>query len=310
MSSSPNASNKRKRSPEPETISKRTDLSTTNELDEQELVSSQPPLPEEALPIKAATAQPPLPTESLPTASSSPPPLPCEAVPEDDEEEGEVSEDTSNSEPPLPSEPLPQPQDDGWEPRWDDTSGTWYFFNRFTQAAQWENPRVPSASAHTSHTSTGHDRIGVVSQGPAKSEELHPAVANGYDPKIHGSYDPNADYAQLANPSSDIPTLPTPLGVAPGTEDPGAAYAATAQFNRFTGRFQANTLAPDNFNDENKSKRQMNAFFDVDAAANSHDGRSLRAERQSKKLSKDEVKAFREKAKAKKEQKRRAWLRD
>ena len=54
----------------------------------------------------------------------------------------------------------------------------------------------------------------------------------------------------------------------------------------------------------------MNAFFDVDAAANRHQGRSLKAERSGKKLSRQELKAFREKRKEKKEEKRRAWLRD
>ena len=54
----------------------------------------------------------------------------------------------------------------------------------------------------------------------------------------------------------------------------------------------------------------MNAFFDVDAAANSHDGKSLKAERSGKKLSKAEVKAFKDKRREKKEEKRRAWLRD
>ena len=57
-------------------------------------------------------------------------------------------------------------------------------------------------------------------------------------------------------------------------------------------------------------KRQMNAFFDVDAAANSHDGRSLKAEQSNKKPSKNELKAFKEKRRARKEEKRRAWLRD
>lgn len=69
-------------------------------------------------------------------------------------------------------------------------------------------------------------------------------------------------------------------------------------------------MNPDYHNDENKSKRQMTAFFDVDAAANSHDGRSLKAERRGKTLSKKELKAFKEKRREKKEEKRRAWLRD
>ena len=54
----------------------------------------------------------------------------------------------------------------------------------------------------------------------------------------------------------------------------------------------------------------MNAFFDVDAAAHAHDGRSLRAERSARKLTKKELKMFKEKRREKKEEKRRAWLRD
>jgi len=69
-------------------------------------------------------------------------------------------------------------------------------------------------------------------------------------------------------------------------------------------------LTPENFNDDNKARRQLNAYYDVDAVANSHDGRSLKAERSGKKLSKREVKAFKEKRRERKEEKRRAWLRD
>lgn len=125
----------------------------------------------------------------------------------------------------------------------------------------------------------------------------------GYNPAIHGDYDPNADYAIEAQTEEEKAAATARL-------DSSSQYAATGFFNRFTGRWQAATLAPENFNDENKSKRQMSAFFDVDAAANSHDGRSLKAERQGKKLTKQEVKAFREKRREKKEEKRRAWLRD
>jgi hypothetical protein len=81
-------------------------------------------------------------------------------------------------------------------------------------------------------------------------------------------------------------------------------------FNRFTGRWQDASITAETHNDENKSRRQMNAFFDVDSAANSHDGRSLRAERSAKKLSKQELKMFKEKRRERKEEKRRAWLRD
>ena len=48
----------------------------------------------------------------------------------------------------------------------------------------------------------------------------------------------------------------------------------------------------------------------LDAAANCHDGRSLKAERQARKLTKKEIKAFKEKTRLKKEEKKRAWLKD
>lgn len=98
--------------------------------------------------------------------------------------------------------------------------------------------------------------------------------------------------------------------IAAGGADPAAIYTATGAFNRFTGKWQASDIGPENHNDENKSKRQMSAFFDVDAAANSHNGKSLKAERSGKKLTKQELKAFKEKRKEKKEERRRAWLRD
>ena len=224
--------------------------------------NAEPPLPDDIAP--------PLPTEEVP-------PLPDEA-------------------PPLPAE-APPVEDDGWEPKWDERTQAYYFFNRFTGFSQWENPRVPEA--------VQTPPPGVIASAATEIVEPMPKpVAGGYDPAIHGDYDPNADYAQVQNTQGQAV-----VEYAPGTEPP-AAYVATGAFNRFTGKWQNATLNPENFNDENKSKRQMNAFFDVDAAANSHDGKSLKAERAGKKLSKQELKAFKEKRREKKEEKRRAWLRD
>ena len=116
-----------------------------------------------------------------------------------------------------------------------------------------------------------------------------------YNPAIHGDYDPTAPYAQVHD-----------------VQDQETEYTSRAAFNRFTGKFQpaGTRKVPENYNDENKSKRQMEFFFDVDAAASSHDGRSLKAERQTRKLTRKEVKQFQEKRKARKEEKRKAWLRD
>ncbi|KAF2841320.1 hypothetical protein M501DRAFT_1009284 [Patellaria atrata CBS 101060] len=284
--------------------------------------TTQPTQAADAIPAKQTTPQ-----QAIEASSSDPQSI---SKPED-------TPDPVTS-PPLPTETLPPPlpdeapPDDGWEPVWEPNANAFYFYNRFTGATQWKNPRVPEASSSSAAPPGlgAHDRTAPPStslgapgtepqpqateeeEGELSRERKRKRVAGGYNPAIHGNYDPNADYAQLDHSSEDEAALPVshPLLAATASSDPADSYGATGSFNRFTGRFQSDALKPENFNDENKSKRQMNAFFDVDAAANNHDGRSLKAERQGKKLSKQEVKAFKEKRRSKKEERRRAWLRD
>ncbi|KAL4805954.1 hypothetical protein BDV18DRAFT_140215 [Aspergillus unguis] len=240
--------------------------------------------------------------------------------PEDDKpleekEEGETKESQPDPDaPPLPDEvppPLPneappgqdrtQGEDDGWEPVWDANAQSYYFYNRYTGVSQWENPRVPHADT------AAPPAPGTVNDEPGEEEqEKVPAPLGGYNPAIHGDYDPTAPYAQHYERQEEEAQIAAP-GL--GATDPNG-YGAVGSFNRFTGRWQGESQNPEYHNDENKSKRQMNAYFDVDAAANAHDGRSLRAERSAKKLSKKELKAFKDKRREKKEEKRRAWLRD
>ena len=130
---------------------------------------------------------------------------------------------------------------------------------------------------------------------------------SGYNPKIHGDYDPNADYARAYADEEEEAAETSPSAAL--AADP-ASYVATAQFNRFTGRYQDPSINPERHNDENKSRRQLNAFYDADTQANSHDGKSLKAERQNRKLTKQEVREFNEKRKRRKEEKRRAFYRD
>ena len=203
--------------------------------------------------------------------------------------------------PPLPAEAPPgDPQDDGWDPIWDEKAQVYYFYNRFSGVSQWTNPRVPDAQQPGPPGVGNYDRI-PLEKPPGTASPPQEPRAGGYDPAIHGDYDPSAPYAQEYQESEENPVQ---------NADPAAIYAATGAFNRFTGKWQAGDVNPENHNDENKSKRQMNAYFDVDAAANSHNGKSLKAERSGKKLTKQELKAFKEKRKEKKEEKRRAWLRD
>lgn len=203
--------------------------------------------------------------------------------------------ETQSDAPPLPSGPPPgaKPSDDGWSAEWDAARSAWYFYNRFTGLSQWDNPRMPEAS--------GADPVGAE---PPTTSELA-SVAGGYNPAIHGSWDPNAPYAQAY-------TQPEEEGGDGDEQLPDATLLQVpgAHFNKRTGKFQLADQNAERHNDEAKSYRQMNNYFDVDKAANSHDGRSLKAERQGKKPTKKELSMWKEKRKARKEEKRRAWLRD
>ena len=212
--------------------------------------------------------------------------------PEKQVAEEKTRDETVEENPPLPPGPPPEDQPDyGWQPVWDPTYSRYYFYNTYTQETTWQNPRIPEADAAAAEAASPDAAApGTVAEVP------HDPLR--YNPAIHGDYDPTAPYAQVREEAA-----------APGQEPD---FTVTAAFNRFTGKFQPaqSHMVPENYNADNKSKRQMQFYFDVDAAANSHEGRSLKAERQAKKLSKKELKQFKEKRKQKKEEKRKAWLKD
>lgn len=232
-------------------------------------------------------------------------PLPDEPVPSSDRGSG------LDNAPPLPDEapPAQASADDGWDAMWDATAQAWYFYNRFTGLSQWDNPRVPTAASVSAPSSTA-TAAPPTGPSPATISQLT-SVAGGYNPAIHGSWDPNASYAQAykqvgADEEAET-THYTGEAAVEGAVDP---YAQAAAFNARTGKFQVDDQNPERYSDAAKSQRQMNAYFDVDRAANSHDGRSLKAERRGKQPTKKELAAWKEKRKARKEEKRRAWLRD
>lgn len=248
--------------------------------------SAPPPLPNELPPSQATNSTPPLPSESIPGQSTP-------------------------SGPPLPADPAPaaQPEDDGWEYHWNASTSSYWFYNRFTQVWQENNPRLQPgyhSGAAPPAAAAGPTPI-AVAPGQVISDPT--SVAGGYNPAIHGDYDPNAWYAQAARAADEPPPVPLLIpGVAGGEMMPEVGTAGF--FNRHTGAWQQPDQGPERHSDEAKSRRQLNNFFDVDAAANEFDGRSLKAERSGKKPSKAELKAYKEKRRARKEEKRRAWLRD
>ncbi|KAK4173945.1 hypothetical protein QBC36DRAFT_334740 [Triangularia setosa] len=250
------------------------------EISESEPDHDHPPLPNEPLPGDA----PPLPNEPLPGADNNSPPLPAEPT------------------------PAPEPVDDGWDYHWNPNDNQYWFYNRFTGVWQLENPRQQQQQQQQSDLIPAAPGVPAIAAAPIPSQTDPTSISNptsvagGYNPAIHGSYDENAWYAVNARALQQqaeqaVPAVP-------------AEYAVGGYFNKQTGQWQMPEQGAERHSDEQKSRRQLNAYFDVDAAANMHDGRSLKAERSGKKPSKKELKEFKEKRRARKEEKRRAWLRD
>ncbi|KAI6869343.1 hypothetical protein KC338_g3518 [Hortaea werneckii] len=199
----------------------------------------------------------------------------------------------------------------------DPTLQNFYFMHFDTRQTQYEEPNEPywiwdamlnnvHASGLQYPTATQQTQAAPTDSSTEQSKESE-STYQGYNPKIHGSYDPNAPYAQFHEPKkAQDPALDEYNAAAYAA---AGDYASTGAFNRFTGRFQNADQSTDRHSDFQKSGRQLNAFFDVDAAANSHEGRSLKEERRGQKLSKKEIQEMNKKRKEKKEKKRMDFYR-
>ena len=187
-------------------------------------------------------------------------------------------------------------------------SGCNFRIKRRVSCSQWLRPSV-----HVNNAIIG-TREDVLKLDPKATAA---ATAGGYNPKIHGNYDPNADYAKVdkqkwreeeAASKTWNTGLAPQMGVALFPPDAEAGrYASIVATNRFSGGVQSDGVGPERHSDAAKSHRQMNAYFDVDAAANAHDGRSLKEERKAQKLTKDQVKAYNQARHEKKQKKRLAF---
>ncbi|KAF2734616.1 hypothetical protein EJ04DRAFT_512324 [Polyplosphaeria fusca] len=246
-------------------------------------------------------------------------------------EEGETDESKEDdpkkddTSPPLPEEAPPfeddwLPLNDGWARLWDTQSNWWYYQNSYSGTTQWENPRDPADPyGHYKYSQAANSYAGDSANKESETVKSTPNY-KGYNPAIHGNYDPNADYAVEARKQEEEAAAAAAAaaqaasyayygyGQGSGTHD--QQYPAQATFNRFTGRFQAAEETPDKYSDANKSRRQMNAFFDVDAAANSHDGRSLKEERRNQKVTRKLMDKWTKKKADRKWANKTGWLRD
>lgn len=144
--------------------------------------------------------------------------------------------------------------------------------------------------------------------GPLSYDDKDPANGwQGYNPRVHGPYDKTKPYSAYHSWLAFEKEHPAAAaGQQPQTTD-HQMYGSTARFNSHTGRFQTDEQSADRHDAASKAGRQMSAFFDVDSAANSHDGRSLKEERRNNKPSKQEIAEMNQKRKEKKQQKRLAF---
>ena len=261
-------------------------------------------------PKEGATAQtttsPPTTTPTERARSASPA--------KSEKEEGEVTGSA-----PLPTEAVPDYS--GWQWVYSGTAGWYWAWDHSQQCYVWYDS---ATMAYTYTAPIPYDHQASSSAGAPGTSSSSPVKRphGGYNPAIHGDYDPNADYAIEARREEEEREAAAQAASAAYAAQAAAAagyqvgpaageeYDATAHFNRFTGRFQNPDIRPENFNDDNKSRRQQNAFFDVDAAANSHNGRSLRAERRQQRPSKKMVKFFNDRKKKRQDQKRRQAFMD
>lgn len=88
--------------------------------------------------------------------------------------------------------------------------------------------------------------------------------------------------------------------------EPANPYKFQATFNAKTGRFQRDATLGDTsrYTDAGRDETTEMEYYDVKRAQDLHDGRSLRAERRNKKITKKEMAQF----KQRRDERRRAWL--
>lgn len=159
-----------------------------------------------------------------------------------------------------------------------------------------------------------------VSQAPKR------LVAGGYNPKIHGSFDPKADYAKQWRKDQEDEENAAAAAKAAITaqyEAKSSAYngsnnrrnsgddlTSAGTFNRYNGRFQGSDVNPDRYSQQNQASRQLNAYGgNLEAAANSHGGRSLKEERRKQRVSKEQIQAYKQKREERKRARDLAWYR-
>ncbi|KAI7882493.1 hypothetical protein K492DRAFT_144979 [Lichtheimia hyalospora FSU 10163] len=168
-----------------------------------------------------------------------------------------------------------------WTAAWDENSQAYYWWNMMTYETTWDNPYEKNAL----------DKVLDQVDTQGGSEEVNSATAS---PTTH---------TQHPYPASSTPSFAN------------QSYTYQAYFNKRTGKFQlasdVDRLNPERMSIENRAKRQMQYYFDVDAYTEERNReRAAGAAGQKRQLSKKDIERFKRAKHEKKMKRARDWLCD
>ncbi|CDH54087.1 hypothetical protein RO3G_09719 [Lichtheimia corymbifera JMRC:FSU:9682] len=175
-----------------------------------------------------------------------------------------------------------------WTAAWDENSQAYYWWNMMTYETTWDNPYEKNAL----------DKV--LDQVDAQQEEGGSTAAS--------SPSTSQQHADAYQRTTTTPSAATPSFA-------NQSYTYQAYFNKRTGKFQlasdVDRLNPERMSIENRAKRQMQYYFDVDAYTEERNReRAAGAAGQKRQLSKKDIERFKRAKHEKKMKRARDWLCD
>ncbi|KAH8555056.1 hypothetical protein BGW37DRAFT_436911 [Umbelopsis sp. PMI_123] len=208
------------------------------------------------------------------------------------------------------------PEEQAWVPTWDEESQAYYWWNTVTNETTWDNPYPEFAQDQAPEDDNaqgyyeenqGYYYPGYADSYPTENNPLD-AVLNKIDTEVRTQLDNTSDtsrpfrsYNELFDPSEAT------------AQASAHSYNSVAHFNSRTGKFtsskEADMYNPEYMSLENRAKRQMQFYFDVDAYQEQVNRERLANPAGKKRpLSKQEVEKFKRQKQEKKEKRKRDWL--
>ncbi|KAI8979017.1 hypothetical protein BDB01DRAFT_798928 [Pilobolus umbonatus] len=204
---------------------------------------------------------------------------------EEDTKEGEVSAKEDIEESSKEVDPSV------WTAVWDDNIQAYYWWNTITNETTWDNPLGDGEE-------TIDNKYGYM-YTPEYSNPLDP-ILDTIDEKVKKTTDSETDPNMNAYDYYYT------------QEDISNPYASQAYFNARTGKFTTlediQRLNPENLSIENRAKKQMQYYFDVDSYTQQVNNQRYLNGGKKRALTRKEVEYFKKMKKEKKSKRAREWL--